>query len=162
MSYERKQIVRQAFNILDKTGDGYVTVEDILQSYDTSTHPNVAGGRMSPQEAAEELLHNFEQGQESDGKVTWGEFLDYYKGMSAAIDDDSYFELMMRNAWHMSGGSGAAANTSNRRVLVLHSDGRQEVVEIKNDLGVKKSDKQKMIELLRRQGVKDIADIRLS
>jgi hypothetical protein len=44
---------------------------------------------------------------------------------------------MMRNAWHISGGEGWCANTSNRRVLVTHNDGSQSVEEIKNDLGVK-------------------------
>ena len=37
---------------------------------------------------------------------------------------------MMRNAWHISGGEGEAANSSNRRVLVIHSDGSEEVVEL--------------------------------
>ena len=45
--------------------------------------------------------------------MTWSEFLDYYKDLSVGIDDDDYFELMMRNAWHISGGEGNHANTSN-------------------------------------------------
>eukprot|EP00952_Eustigmatos_sp_NYUAD-ZCMA_P001417 6311-Eustigmatos_ZCMA.PRE.1 len=36
---------------------------------------------------------------------------------------------MMRNAWHISGGQGAAANSSCIRVLVTHTDGAQEVSE---------------------------------
>ena len=39
-----------------------------------------------------------------------------------------------RNAWHISGGEGAAANSANRRVLVTRPDGSQYVEEIKNDL----------------------------
>ena len=57
--------------------------------------------------------------------------------MSSSIDNDDYFELMIRNAWHISGGEGWCANSSNARVLVTHADGRQSVEEIKNDLGVK-------------------------
>ena len=73
--------------------------------------------------------------------------------LSASIDDDDYFELMIRNAWHISGGTGQAANSANRRVLVTRSDGTQGIEEIKNDLGLKNDDKKGMIARLKAQGV---------
>ncbi len=45
--------------------------------------------------------------------------------LGASVDDDDYFELMIRNAWHISGGEGWCANTTCKRVLVVHSDGSQ-------------------------------------
>ena len=74
------------------------------------------------------------------------EFENYY-----AADD--YFELMIRNAWHISGGVGAAANSSNRRVLVTQADGRQTVEEIKNDIGMRADDKAAMMKNLKLQGI---------
>ena len=68
---------------------------------------------------------------DKDGKVTPDEFIKYYGNCSSSIDDDDYFELMIRNAWHISGGEGWCANSSCRRVLVGHTDGRQTVEEIK-------------------------------
>jgi hypothetical protein len=62
MSFERKQLVRKAFNILDATGDGRVNIDDIMQNYDFSKHPNVIGGVITPEQAAEEMLSVFEQG----------------------------------------------------------------------------------------------------
>jgi hypothetical protein len=59
---------------------------------------------------------------------------------------------MIRNAWHISGGEGWSANSSNRRVLVTHADGRQSVEEIKNDLGLKAGDKAGALARLRAQG----------
>mmetsp|Transcript_25298 Transcript_25298/g.42685 ORF Transcript_25298/g.42685 Transcript_25298/m.42685 type:complete len:361 (+) Transcript_25298:45-1127(+) len=161
MSFDRKQLVRQAFNILDATGDGVVGIDDVIKNYDFSKHPNVIGGVMSTEEAAEEMLQAFEQGGDVDGVVTWAEFLDYYKGISMSIDDDQYFELMIRNSWHISGGSGAAENSSNKRVLVVHSDGEEEIVEIKNDLGLNIRDRDDVIQRLERQGVQDIYKVKI-
>lgn len=63
MSFDRKQLVRKAFNILDATGDGKVNIEDIMQNYDFSKHPNVIGGVINTDAAAEEMLSVFEQGK---------------------------------------------------------------------------------------------------
>ena len=101
------------------------------------------------------------KGGDVDGVVTWPEFLDYYKGISMSIDDDQYFELMIRNSWHISGGSGAAENSSNKRVLVVHSDGEEEIVEIKNDLGLNIRDRDDIIRRLERQGVQDIYKVKI-
>ncbi len=32
-------------------------------------------------------------------QVTFDEFMDYYAGVSSSIDNDAYFDLMMRQAW---------------------------------------------------------------
>lgn len=62
-----------------------------------------------------------------DNKVTLDEFIDYYKDVSASIDEDDYFELMIRNAWHLAGGEGQFENTTIRRELVTDADGHQHV-----------------------------------
>jgi hypothetical protein len=54
----------------------------------------------------QELIANFEVGGKKDGIVTLEEFENYYANISASVDDDDYFELMIRNAWHISGGEG--------------------------------------------------------
>lgn len=95
----------------------------------------------------------------TDGKVTPEEFMNYYNNVSSSIDNDDYFELMMRNAWHISGGEGWCANSSCTRVLVTHTDGRQTVEELKNDMGMKKGDKEAMMANLAAQGITDVVDI---
>jgi Ca2+-binding EF-hand superfamily protein len=158
MKRKRKLIVKQAFDVLDSDGSGEVTVADIRGAYDCSQHPSVLDGTMSVDEALSEILEVYEQGV-ADGIVTFQEFLEYYRDISAGISDDGYFELMVRNAWHLSGGEGAAANSANRRVCVTHMDGSEKIYEIENDLGIGPKDIEKMMAQLVKQGVKDIKKI---
>ncbi|CAM9981106.1 unnamed protein product, partial [Heterosigma akashiwo] len=66
MNRERKLLVRQAFQRLDRTGDGQVTIEDVQQCYDASQHPEVQNGRMTEDEALQEMMSVYE---DSDGEV---------------------------------------------------------------------------------------------
>lgn len=161
MSKRRILLVKQAFSLLDATGDGNATMDEFRRVYDASHHPKVKSGDMTVDEALQEFMEALGDAS-GDGVIEWREFLDYYRDISAGIDLDDYFELMIRNAWHISGGEGWCANTSCRRVLVVHSDGSQEVCEIENDLGVAADDIDEMIRRLKIQGVEDIESISLA
>jgi len=152
--------VQKAFNVLDKDGSGVVTMDDIASSYDVSQNPAVKSGKQAPNEAYTVFMNNYDANQ--DGKVTLDEFIENYNWVSASIDNDDYFELMIRNAWHISGGEGWCQNTANLRVLVEHFDGGQEVVEIIDDLGLDKRDYSAVMRKLTGQGVKDIKGFKLS
>lgn len=115
---------------MDTDKNGIVDINDVKQKYDASKHPDVKSGKRTSDEILSEFLETFDT-VEKDGKVTANEFLVYYANVSSSIDDDDYFELMMRNSWHISGGEGWCANTSCRRVLVTYCDGHQSVEEIK-------------------------------
>lgn len=153
MSDRRKQLIGLAFNILDADGSGVIEPSELLNRFDASRHPAVLAGKMTADEVMREFLDTFDVGGVKDGLVTRQEFENYYANVSASIDDDDYFELMMRNAWHISGGEGWSANSANRRVLVTGADGSQSVQEIRNDLGLRASDREGMASRLRQQGV---------
>jgi Ca2+-binding EF-hand superfamily protein/riboflavin synthase len=155
MNDRRAQLVLQAFALLDKDKSGTVEVNDIQAAYNAKQHPDVIAGKKTENQVLREFLDTFDCG-EKDGKVSPAEFCKYYSQVSASIDDDDYFELMIRNAWHISGGEGVCANTTCRRVLVTHSDGRQTVEEIKNDLGVDPTDTDAMMKNLQAQGLSDV------
>jgi hypothetical protein len=56
---------------------------------------------------------------------------------------------------------GRFASPSRRNVLVIHSNGREEVVEIEDELGKTKLDARSLINNLHGKGVYDISDIRI-
>jgi hypothetical protein len=153
MSERRINLVNMAFDVLDTDKSGIIEPDDIITKYDASKHPEVIAGKKSPNAVMKEFLDTFDVGGEHDGKVTRQEFINYYSNIGASIDNEEYFELMIRNAWHISGGVGASANSSNRRVLVTRQDGTQYVEEIKDDLGLKSDDKVGMMNRLKAQNV---------
>ena len=127
-------MVHQAYKVLDKTGDGLVTVDDVMIAYDGTYHPDFIAGLKTERQIIEEFMQVWET-HKKDGVVTLEEFEDYYKDISASIDSDDYFELMIRNAWHIAGGEGQCENTTIQRVLKTNPDGSQEVVMIEDDMG---------------------------
>lgn len=161
MSARRKNLINMAFDVVDKDGNGVLEPDDLIGVYDASKHPDVISGKKTPDEVLREFLDTFDVGGEIDGKVTRQEFMNYYHNLSASIDNEDYFELMIRNAWHISGGEGEAANTANRRVLVTGKDGKQYVEEIQHDLGLKADDKAGMISRLKAQGDVNVSSISL-
>ncbi|NWI38463.1 CAPSL protein, partial [Picathartes gymnocephalus] len=101
MSNARKEIVMQAFQKIDKTGDGVITIDDLRGMYNVKYHPKYRNGEWTEDQVFRAFLDNFDSPYDRDGKVTTEEFMNYYAGVSASIDTDIYFIIMMRNAWKL-------------------------------------------------------------
>lgn len=95
----RLDLIAKAFAKLDKNHDGEITIEDLRGVYSAKSHPKYLNGEWSEDDVLRHFLDCFDYGNHKDGKVTREEFIDYYSGVSASIDNDAYFDLMMRNSW---------------------------------------------------------------
>ncbi|ESO96368.1 hypothetical protein LOTGIDRAFT_202134 [Lottia gigantea] len=100
MSNTRKNLIHRAFTKLDKSGDGIITTDDLKGVYSVKKHPKYLNGEWSEDQCLGEFLKTFDT-QDKDGKITKDEFLNYYSGVSASIDQDAYFHLMMTNAYQL-------------------------------------------------------------
>ncbi|PAA68060.1 hypothetical protein BOX15_Mlig017698g2 [Macrostomum lignano] len=101
LNESRLKLIKAAFQKMDKTGDGQITVKDLKGIYNARQHPKYQNGEWSEDQVFTEFLKTFEAPNTTDGVVTWEEFLNYYSGISNSIDHDSYFDLMMRNSWKL-------------------------------------------------------------
>ncbi|XP_077981729.1 calcyphosin-like protein [Glandiceps talaboti] len=101
MSSTRVNIIHKAFQKLDKTGDGVITIEDLKGVYQVNKHPKYMNGEWTEDQVFRSFLDSFDSPDDKDGVVTKEEFINYYCGVSASIDKDVYFVLMMKNAWKL-------------------------------------------------------------
>ncbi|KAK4305482.1 hypothetical protein Pmani_022612 [Petrolisthes manimaculis] len=69
MTEDRVAIVEEAYNKLDETDDGLVTLEDVRDKYDASGHPRVVSGEETEDDILLKFLARFEGNTKEDGKV---------------------------------------------------------------------------------------------
>ena len=92
--------VEKAFNKLDYGNEGIVDINVIKANYDAKKHPDVVNGKRTEQNVLCEYLETFEahhllRTTKDDVEVTKKEFIEYYKNISACIDSDRDFFLII-------------------------------------------------------------------
>lgn len=109
MNAGRKAIVMRAFAVMDKDGSGMIDINDIRGVYSAGKHPDVMSGKKTEQQVLSEFLETFETAHSMrnnntpDHVVSKDEWVEYYNNVSASIDNEEYFALMMNNAWNLDG-----------------------------------------------------------
>eukprot|EP01043_Picozoa_sp_COSAG02_P037414 COSAG02_NODE_2805_length_7995_cov_6.051178_3_plen_728_part_00 len=102
MNLKRKTAVRAAFKELDSNSDGAATMEDLRRSgCNAEHHPDVINKKKTERQVFMDMMTKFEGGSQA-GRVTEGEFLDYYaSSVSPLVDNDDRFVALIRNTWRL-------------------------------------------------------------
>lgn len=102
MNSTRKKAVLEVFQRLDYDSDGNVNIKDIQATFNAQEHPVVVSDAIF---TADKLLKGFlaiwDENQRNFGLVPYTEFIDYYNGLSAIIDDDAVFLGILKTTWKL-------------------------------------------------------------
>ena len=79
MSAARLSVIEKAFNKLDKTGDGVVTIDDLKLLYNVDHHPKYRNGQMTRDQILKEFMDTFQQGGVIDDEVIIISLFDYLR-----------------------------------------------------------------------------------
>eukprot|EP01050_Picozoa_sp_SAG11_P016066 SAG11_NODE_2147_length_3753_cov_2.218391_2_plen_603_part_00 len=104
LSPARRAMVHRAFTKMDRNGSGVIDWMDLAGVYSVAQHPKVLSGEYSEEQALTAHLAKYgDEGflSDGDGRVSLAEFEQYYANISASIDTDEYFTLMMQQAWQI-------------------------------------------------------------
>ncbi|XP_054974372.1 calcyphosin-2 [Sorex araneus] len=99
MNEYRKSFVRKAFMKLDFNKTGSVPLIDIRKCYCAKKHPQVISGQSTEEEIKSSFLETLKDACSKSDEVSYGEFEDYYEGLSIGVVDDEDFVNILRAPW---------------------------------------------------------------
>jgi len=108
--------VERAFKTLDFNMDGHIGIDEFKYKYNAANHLDVRTGKKTEYEVLVDFIETFQQhhnnatGRAKDDKISLDEFIEYYNNVSYSIPNDSYFDLMITNAWNLEGDTSNPAN----------------------------------------------------
>ena len=106
MNERRIAVVKAAFNKIDFDKSGVVELNEVKRWFNTKNNPQVLNGEITEEDLYSRFIetfgnhHNLYSGIR-DKRVTWNEFLDYYKFISFVTPDDDLFEAIIIAAWKL-------------------------------------------------------------
>ena len=69
MSKARTDVIMKAYDKLDVSGDGVITLEDLKGKYNVKNHPKFINGELTEEQILAKFLNNFESNGVQDAQV---------------------------------------------------------------------------------------------
>lgn len=96
MSATRTNAINKAFAKLDPGRKGATDFKTFQKTYIVDKHPKYQNGDYTKDQIFQKILGNF-----ANDTVTKEDFLNYYSAISAQIERDIYFDLLMRECYNL-------------------------------------------------------------
>ena len=109
MCERRKRLITILFESFDKNRKGFIDLDDIRNAYNPKNHPDVICGKKTEDEVLAEFLDNLQyhfsllksDKEQENNKINIEEFLAFFNNISAGIEDDDYFENVIKSGFNL-------------------------------------------------------------
>jgi len=107
LNKKRIEIIKFTFeNLLRYDTKTYVRLEDIKKKFNPKGHPDYINNKRDEDEILAEFLDYFQYhfqlfNETQQDLITYSQFLNFYKYISFDIENDDYFEKMMKGVWNL-------------------------------------------------------------
>ena len=104
ISEERKMIIIEAFARIDYGMKGFVEISYLKSLYNAKEHPDVKMGKKNENDVLNEFNYTFDiycNYKVKSTQCTFEDFIEYYSGISASIENEQYFKDLMNGVWNM-------------------------------------------------------------
>ena len=137
MNERRIAVVKAAFDRIDLDKSGVVELNEVKRWFNTKNNPQVLNGEITEEDLYSRFIetfgnhHNLYSGIR-DKRVTWKEFLDYYKYISFVTPDDDLFEAIIIAAWKLENTGeyiNAQRNEDLKKIKILEQNLEEKVTD---------------------------------
>jgi hypothetical protein len=107
MSPYRHRLVQEAFQQLDRSGNGLLEMSEVKQNFDPSRHPDVISGMKTAEEARFSFFdmfttfHNASTGFSGESAIDFAEFLEYHLYLNESFERDIEFKNFIIGVWNL-------------------------------------------------------------
>lgn len=99
MSDTRMETLNSVYSSLVTNHQGNVLLDQAAKRYDGRNHPLVGRRGLRPEETLLHFIEYLEYNGRSSVVITRETFFNYFADLSAAVDDDEYFDAVIRSLW---------------------------------------------------------------
>ena len=100
----RKNLITEQFNKINTKNEKWIDTIYLKSIYNNKEHPEVILGRKNENEIFTEFnytLDIFLSIKKRENKMNYEDFIEYYIPISSSIDNDNYFENMIKGVWNI-------------------------------------------------------------